>query len=392
MNMHQLAIIKKTFSSVTHAKRLNTLQQMVASAFQASSLTVTQLGRSLPGTLSERNGIRKADRFLSNTKLHDDYPSLCQKLAAALIAPSSSPWILVDWTKMPHGDYHALRAAVVASGRAITLYEEVHDEKSLGKAKVHNQFLQALQAVLPVSCHPIVITDAGFGVPWFKAVLKLGWHYVGRVRGHKYYAQQIDSWQKIADLAAVATATPKHLGEISFTKSHAFMTQLYVVKHLSKGRHAFNSSGHIRKDSNSKRQSKAAREPLCIVTSLKPTSHSPGKVIQIYQTRMQIEEGLRDLKSTKYGFGFEHMMSYKPKRIQVLLLIAQIAAFIAYVVGHIAENQHKHYQFQANSIKHRRVLSLFYLGRRIIKKYLYQPPQTNQMLKNHHPSLAMELL
>jgi transposase len=225
-----------------------------------------------------------------------------------------------------------------------------------------------------------------------KAVLKLDWHYVGRVRGHKYYAQHIDKWQKIADLVDVATTTPKHLGEVSFTKAHAFVTQLYVVKHQLKGRHAFNSSGHIRKDSNSKRQSKAGREPLCIVTSLKHTSHSPNKIIQMYQDRMQIEEGIRDLKSTKYGFGFEHMMSYKPKRIQVLLLIAQIAAFIAYVVGSIAENQHKHYQFQANSIKHRRVLSLFYLGRRLLKKCLYQPPQTNQMLKNNHNILTMELL
>ncbi len=92
---------------------------------------------------------------------------------------------------------------------------------------------------------------------------------------------------------------------------------------------------------------------------------------------MQIEEGIRDLKSTKYGFGFEHMMSYKPQRILILLLIAQIAAFIAYVIGMLAENNNLHFRFQANSIKHRRVLSLFYLGRRIIKKLFL----TKQSLK-----------
>ncbi len=64
------------------------------------------------------------------------------------------------------------------------------------------------------------------------------------------------------------------------------------------------------------------------------------------------------------------MLSYKPNRILILLLIAQIAAFIAYFTGMVAESNNMQYQFQANSIKHRRVLSLFYLGKRIIKKKL----------------------
>ncbi len=96
----------------------------------------------------------------------------------------------------------------------------------------------------------------------------------------------------------------------------------------------------------------------------------PKKVTKIYQTRMQIEESIRDLQSSKFGFGFEHMMSYKPKRILILLLIATIAAFIAYITGLVAEKEKLHYQFQANTIKHRRVLSLVYLGKRIIKQRL----------------------
>ena len=54
----------------------------------------------------------------------------------------------------------------------------------------------------------------------------------------------------------------------------------------------------------------------------------------------------------------------------MLLLLAQLAAFIAYFTGMIAEANNIQYQFQANSIKHRRVLSLCYLGKRIIKKKL----------------------
>lgn len=367
--MHQLAIIKKRFSSVIHAKRLNALMEMVNATFNAGALTVTQLGRAMSST-TEKNGIKKADRFLSNAKLQDDYPIICQQLCSYLISPTSSPWILVDWTKIPNKKFHVLRAALVASGRAITIYEEVHEEKFLGSAKVHSKFLQKLKEILLPNCHPIIVTDAGFGVPWFKAVLRQNWNYVGRVRGNKYYSKDDTLWQEIAGLTDIASPTPKYIGNVSLTKTHAFKTHLYTIKSKPKGRHALTKAGNIKKDSNSKSKAKAAKEPWVIVTSLSHTNNMPNKVIKIYQSRMQIEEGIRDLKSTKYGFGFEHMMSYKPNRILILLLIAMIAAFIAYFTGMVAEYNNIQYQFQANSIRHRRVLSLFYLGKRIIKKKL----------------------
>lgn len=368
MDMHHIAIVQKTLSPVIHTKRLNCLSEVVSSAFVAESLTVTQLGRALPNSFTEKNGIKKADRLLSNTKLHDEYPIICNRLCTSLIADHSVPWVLVDWTKMPHKNFHVIRASLVADGRAITLYEEIHDEKKLGSPKVHKKFLQELKRILPQTCNPIIVTDAGFGVSWFKSVLKQSWNYASRVRGNSYYSKYPDMWLKCSNLKDMATKTPKYIGAISLTKKHSFQTNLYTMKDTPKGRHSLNKAGKIRKDSNSKSKSRAAIEPLAIVTSLTHSSTMANKVIKIYQTRMQIEEAIRDLKSTKYGFGFEHMLSYKPKRILMLLLIAMIAALIAYITGLIAEDKNLQYQFQANTIKNRRVLSLFYLGRRIIKK------------------------
>ena len=316
---------------------------------------------------------------------------ICNRLCSSLIANHSSPWVLIDWTKMPHKNYHVIRASLVAQGRAITLYEEIHDEKKLGSPKVHKKFLQQLKTILPQSCNPIIVTDAGFGVSWFKSVLKQNWHYVGRVRGNSYYSKYPDSWLKCSDLRDIATKTPKYIGAISLTKKHSFQTSLYTIKNPPKGRHSFNKAGKIRKDSNSKSKSRAAIEPLAIVTSLAHTSTMANKVIKIYQARMQIEEAIRDLKSTKYGFGFEHMLSYKPKRILMLLLIAMIAALIAYITGLIAENKNQQYQFQANTIKKRRVLSLFYLGKRIIKKQ-FQIHNKNILEGRCYISLKISLL
>ena len=99
-------------------------------------------------------------------------------------------------------------------------------------------------------------------------------------------------------------------------------------------------------------------------------SNTPNQVVTIYKTRMQIEEAFRDLKSTAYGFGMEHTLSYKPRRILILLMIAMLAFFIAYITGKIAEQKKLHLQFQASSIKNKRILSFVYLGRRIIERYL----------------------
>jgi hypothetical protein len=61
------------------------------------------------------------------------------------------------------------------------LYEEVHTVKSKEKPKVHEQFLKALQKMLPPRCSPILVTDAGFRTPCFKRVEALGWDWVGRI-------------------------------------------------------------------------------------------------------------------------------------------------------------------------------------------------------------------
>ncbi len=96
----------------------------------------------------------------------------------------------------------------------------------------------------------------------------------------------------------------------------------------------------------------------------------PETIIRLYFLRMEIEEGFRDLKSSQFGFSFEHAYSIKIRRIQVLLMIAMLAAYILFFIGWIAEKNKWYYQFQANTDKKKRVLSLFYLGCRVVKKKL----------------------
>ena len=366
--MHVKPILHKMLSSVMHLKRLNSLVIIVRATFEARQLSVTGLGRSLLLPIQERSGIRKVDRLVGNKKLHEQRQVVYREVTQQLIGNKRCPWLLVDWSPVPNTTHNLLRAALVCEGRALSVFEEVHPASKLGNRKVHKSFLENLKKVLPKGCCPIIVTDAGYHTSWFKAVRNLGWDYVGRVRGLvKYCPKGQTQWSSLKKIHRQATKNAKRLGRITLSKSEPIEGVLCYYKGTTKGRVNKNKLGQRRQSTDSKNNAKSAKEPWVLLTSLEGYSVAK-RVVKIYQCRMQIEEGFRDLKSSKYGFGFEQAHSYKIERIENLLLIAMLASLIAWVVGWFAEKEKLHYKFQANSIKHRRVLSLFYLGCRIIKK------------------------
>ncbi|MCC4863609.1 hypothetical protein LMH74_23870 [Vibrio splendidus] len=75
----------------------------------------------------------------------------------------------------------------------------------------------------------------------------------------------------------------------------------------------------------------------------------------MYAKRVQIEEAFRDLKNTAYGIALRHNRTRCTKRLDILLLIALLAEILMWSNGLIV--------VQANSIKHRRVLSIPRRGR-----------------------------
>ncbi len=69
--------------------------------------------------------------------------------------------------------------------------------------------------------------------------------------------------------------------------------------------------------------SHSAREPWLLASSLGKTHYLHDKrVVKLYKTRMQIEEGFRDLKSSRYGLSIEQSYSKGIVRLENLLLIA----------------------------------------------------------------------
>lgn len=366
--MHQGQFLHKMLSPVMHKKRLNTLIIFVMTLLLSKRLSLTELGREIILPIQERSGIRRADRFLGNVKLHEEKNGIYKRHIRYLITAHSRPKIIVDWTNVPNTTHNVLRAALVSKGRALTIYEEAHPEKKLGNVKVETKFLISLSQFLPEGCRPIIITDAGFRNPWFIQVLKLGWDFVGRVRGtHKYFDGK--KWLLCKDLLSKATSTARSIDNVLLCKGNTVEAHLFLVKERSKGRAMLTKHGKKKKCKDTKEYRRSANEGWLLASSLNGGNYiKNNRVIKVYKTRMQIEEGIRDLKSSKYGFGLEKANTKHLKRIEILLLIAMLASCIAWLAGCVGEKMKWHYQYQANSVKTRRVLSFFFLGCRLLKR------------------------
>lgn len=380
--MRAETLLHKLLGNTIHQSRVKRLTTLVKGVIASKQLKLSTLGRSLGKGLSERSGIRKVDKFLANPFFQNQSAQIYQCIITRVLGTQPQPCIGVDWTKLPNTNHYALRASLLAEGRAITLYEEVYEKAKEGNACVHRDFLKQFSRLLPPGCHPILITDAGFKNPWFKAVVKQGWNFIGRVRG-KTQCGEKGRFAPCEALYQQAKSTPRYLGEKLLAKKNPLSVGFYTVTQKRKGRKGYTRTGAIRQDKDSKNYSRSYREPWLLVSSLKEERWAKH-VVARYRERMRIEEAFRDTKSRQYGLSLQDTITLKPKRWVVWLLLAALATFLAWVFGYHAERQGLQYSFQANSIKHRRVLSYVYLGCQLIRKNIAIPIDLASLCFSHY--------
>jgi hypothetical protein len=349
----------------THQKRMDTVLTLVKGLLTGKVLTVTGLGRSIQGSSAPKHQIKKADRMIGNHHLHNERHSIYRALALLMIGKLKRPVILVDWSDITaDSSIQKLRASFAVEGRGLTLYEEVHFQVNAGTQRVHVRFLKTLQSLLPAHCNPIIVTDAGFKNPWFKAVKALGWDFIGRVGGHIMikHAYISNEWIRVERVFETSTSRARYYGAVDLVLNNPLFCHAYTLKRKPTGRIKKNRFGRKSAAQHSKKNAHRERTPWLLVTSLEGGSAITKTVINLYKTRMQIEEAFRDLKSHRYGFSFRDCMTRKRYRLENLLLIGALAAMVAWLVGKIAEMKNLHRLFQANTTRTRNVLSTIYLG------------------------------
>jgi hypothetical protein len=361
--VESLCRVLEPWLSEVHAATVAATFAGVKAVLVGQELTLSRLGRAMPSPASEKHGIKRADRLLGNARLHGERIVFARAIANYLLPRSRRPLVLIDWTEATTHRHSILVAALAFKGRAIPLYAETYSLSLNNNPRVEQGFLDRLKRVFPDCLKPIIITDAGFRFSWFDHVRKLGWDYVGRIRGgYRVRQGASEPWIRTYELFKRARRTAADLGVWEFTPRRLFSSRIVTVD--GRSRRARRPLKNRRRGLGDLKCAKRAREPLLLVSSM--TETKPAELVRLYATRMQIEEVFRDAKSYHFGWSLEAARSRVPERIDNLLLLATLAAVAVLAVGLAAEAAGIGRHFQANTLRTRRVMSLFALGRRVI--------------------------
>jgi hypothetical protein len=360
---------------IGHASRTAILLRAVAAVVAGGRLSLTHLGRHLPGDARVKHQIKAVDRLLGNRHLSHERDGIYRAVAQTLLAGKTRPIIVIDWSDMQSGrEWVMLKAALAADGRAVTLYERVFPITRYNSPGANHEFLESLHGILPESCRPVIVTDAAFRSPWFRKVSELGWDWVGRVRSNaKYYRPETGRWCATRSLYPSATARPRYLGYLALGRHRGCHANLYLVReHKVRLGRPRRRNGPRRANEPAYRRSH--REPWLLATSLPHGHGSQRLVTKLYAKRMQIEETFRDLKSHRWGFGLCYSRCNDLRRLQAMLLLGALASLLSWLVGLAACTLNLHRHLQANTERRRTVLSVFFVGRELLRRQTDGPP------------------
>lgn len=184
-----------------HQYRQNALMDATVALINGASLTLTSIGRFLPGSAQVKNKIKRIDRLMGNEALHLDIPMIFRKITSMLTRQLSLCVIAVDWSGYPSQEHHVLRASLLCDGRSIPLLSRVVPSEKQNNQLIQHDFLDSLAQSLPPDARVIIVTDAGFQSAWFHHITSLGWDFIARIRNNVQYCldNAPEKWLKVSD-------------------------------------------------------------------------------------------------------------------------------------------------------------------------------------------------
>jgi hypothetical protein len=296
--------------------------------------------------------------LLGNVRLHSELALFYRVIAGHALSREGRPVLLVDWTDI--GSLWAvLTVTLVTDGRGVVIYSQGYRRRRENDPRLETSCLRALQRLLGDQ-RPILISDAGFRGPWMKKVRAAGWDFVSRVRGNCLVQLPAgQAWHQTKALWGMATTKPKCLGFCALARRAPELVRLVLVRQRTASKKKPPKVG--RRD---KKQILSAREPWVLATSLEAATAKD--IVRLYKTRMRIEETFRDQKCPRFGWGLDEARTKSLARINVLLMLAAVAHYVALLIGTAMEAAGLHRRFQANTVRNRRTLSLTRLAHEVL--------------------------
>jgi hypothetical protein len=369
--MHARAIVARMIEPCLgglHRKRSAALLRVTSALLCGGVSSLSGIALWLDSGTRFKHRIKCVDRMLGNRALHDQRDDLYREVAGVWLKDLTQVLVVIDWSDLSRDQcWQWLRASVVVQGRSLTLYEQVHPQARLGNPEVHRAFLSRLAGILPPQCRPIVLTDAGFHSPWFKAVAAQGWEFIGRVRGrNRVCLPDTQGWIPVRDLYGRAGPDARDLGLGDYARRNPVAVRAVLAKRPSKARHCLNMYGKRRAGRSNSKASRSALEPWLLVCSPSLKHLQAQAIVALYAQRMRIEQSFRDTRNLRWGMGLDVSRSRGRIRLEMLLLITHLASLVQRLIGQCARQQQQELQFMATRRADRHEVSVLTLARRMI--------------------------
>jgi len=262
--------IEQALSGI-HGARRRMLGAVVWAAMSGSMLSLSRLARGMTRSGGScRAALERVDRLVGSARVAQDAEEVARALLARLCRWLSPLVIAVDGSAAtPGGTFVELRAAVVwlGMGRGLTVSQRVYAAALQGNGKTERALLRDLSRWVPKGTRVIVISDAGFRTPWFRAMERLGWGWIGRVRRGNQVRHGDGVWQDAVGWAHRAPAQAWRLADARLTQSERMACDLVRVKRLPTGRRRHRCPGHGPSPKADAEARTSAREPWVLAHS-----------------------------------------------------------------------------------------------------------------------------
>jgi hypothetical protein len=368
MHTHAKQIVREFVQrhlSAVHAARREVLCATVSAVMAGHLLSLSRLARALMGQSTQRAALKRVDRFIGNPRIAQESEAVAAALLCRWCQSGQPVVIAVDWSEVaPGGAFVELRAALtpLGMGRGLTIYQEVYPRSKLSNGQAEHTLLKRLRDWIPAGVRVIITTDAGFRRPWFAEVERLGWGWIGRIRAGVCVSRDGLCWEEARECFAKATGKATRWRGCWFTRQFRFACDIVLYRRRAVGAKRYGRIGHRQRPKERGKAQASAREPWLLAHSVQLRTFRAEEIVALYGRRMQIEENFRDSKSIPLGMGLEVSQSRSARRLQALLLIGTLAAFLLWHIGQLAEAEGLHRRFNATT-RPKRELSIIWLGK-----------------------------
>lgn len=359
--MHAQIIVQRFIDSqlqAIHSLRRPLYVAMVNALMGGAALSLSRLARAIVGPGQFKSALKRVDRMIGCPRIERESCAVAQALLGTLVRSKQPLVIAVDWSAVsPGGTFVELRAVLsgLGMGRGLTIYQKVYPERQQGTPKAEQELLDRLSRWIPRGHRVVIISDAGFRQPWFARVEARGWSWIGRVRGNSQLMRQTERWVAVTSCFALASAKACRWINCQLMRIHRWPCDVVLVKRRAKGRKRYDRPGHGPTPKARAEARQSAREPWLLALSKDLRDFRAEEIVAMYATRMQIEENFRDSKSLCFGMGLEIARSRSALRLQGLLLVNTLAAFLLWHIGQLAEAEGMHRRFRATTRQAREI-------------------------------------